>query len=229
MKKTVFSLAAFLFIFLSSISVIYACNNLGQGDQEVSKGKFTFASHFRNKFFGWEQNRFEITGQIEAINDGNILVNGQTIYIDFLQVRKFRQNGTLNVGDTVLVKGVIKDGKNYAEKITVIGKEDGKFSVKIKVLAFPGPSISPSPTPSSSPTPTPTESPTPTASPTPTESPIPTESPTPTPSESPSPTPSVSPSPTVAPNVSVEVKAVGPIEAVANFLQQIIDYLKGLL
>ena len=155
---------------------------------------------------------FKIRGRVESVSPGSFVVNGQTIYIDVTQVNKFTQKGILDVGDWVKVKGIVKDNKNYAEDINIIGEGQGRFMLKIKGL-FPSLSPSPSPTPSPSPSASPEVSPTPS----------PEASPSPTPSESPSPTP------TSSPNVLASVKAVGPIELVTQFLQQVLAYLQGLL
>ena len=95
-----------------------------------------------------ENNEFKISGQVESISDGSFVVSGQTIYIDFTQVGKFKQKGIIDVGDFVKVKGIVKDEKNYAEDINVIGEGQGRFMLKIKGLFT---SLSPSPSPSPSP------------------------------------------------------------------------------
>lgn len=156
-----------------------------------------------------ENNEFKISGQIESISGSSFVVDGQTIYIDLTQVSKFKQKGTMDVGDWVKVKGIVKDEKNYAEDINVIGEGQGRFMLKIKGLFT---SLSPSPSPSPSP------------------SASPEVSPTPTPSGSPSPTASASPSPSASPlGITVKVKTEGPIELVTAFLQQVLAYLQGLL
>ncbi|OGM58084.1 hypothetical protein A3E46_00520 [Candidatus Woesebacteria bacterium RIFCSPHIGHO2_12_FULL_46_16] len=218
MKKIALALTTLMLLF--SVSAVYAHDK--DKDRGEERNEVRFELRTENHEDGEdedEDNEFKIRGQVESIADGSFVVNGQTIYIDVTQVKKFKQKGILDVGDWVKVKGIVKDDKNYAEDINVIGEGQGQFMLKIKGLFgfLPTPSASPSPTPSSSASPTPEAS----------ASPTPESSASPTPSGSASPTPSVSPSPTTTARVSV--KAQGPIDLVTSFLQQVLAYLQGLL
>jgi len=213
MKKI--ALVLITLMLLSAVPVAYAHDK----DKDKEKGgvRFELTTENHEESDEDENSEFKIRGRVESVSDGSFVVNGQTIYIDVTQVNKFTQKGILDVGDWVKVKGIVKDNKNYAEDINVIGEGQGRFMLKIKGLFT---SSSPSPSPSASPSSSPESSP----------SPSPEASASPSPSGSPSPTASASPSPSASPlGITVKVKAEGPIELVTAFLQQVLAYLQGLL
>ncbi|MFZ5932543.1 MAG: DUF5666 domain-containing protein [Patescibacteria group bacterium] len=207
---------------LTAIPVVSAHDEDKDREREREELRLEVRSHNENG--DEEENEFEIKGEIESVGENSFVVNGQTILIDITQVGKFKQKGILKVGVMVKVEGVIINGNYYAAEIMTIGTGQGRFQIIIKEL-FPHCKPIRRPwifrwqrcvkglfTPSS-----PFPSPTPSASPTPESTPTV------------SPSPSVSPTPTATPIVEVKVKAVGPIELVISFLEQVLAYLQGLI
>ncbi len=154
------------------------------------------------------QSSFEIKGEIRSISGNSFTILGQTIVVDPSQVSEFKQKGILKVGNMAKVKGKIINGTKYAKEIKVIGQGQGRFKFEIKGIVLPAhssPSLSPSPSPSPSPTSDISESP------------------------SPSPSPSPEPSATPSANVAVKIKAIGSIDQVIEFLNQILSFLGNLI
>jgi hypothetical protein len=182
-------------------------------DREENENRFRL--HFKS-----DEDKFQILGTVESVGDSSFVVGGQTILIDISKTPKFKQVGSIDVGDNLIVKGIVIDGVNYAQKIVVAGEKAGAevLQFKIKGLSYAG-TPTPTPAPSTSPSPSPEASPT--ASPSPSASP--------TASPSPEASPTVSPSPTASPTIVVDVKAKGPIEVVKEFLAQVLAYLEGLV
>jgi hypothetical protein len=206
---------------LTAAPVVSACESGG------AAGNIRFASsrenreNWVNKFKIHLQNnkdKFQILGTVESVGDSSFVVGGTTILIDISKTPNFKQIGSIDVGDNVIVKGIVIDGVNYAQKIVVTGEKGEILQFKIKGLSYAG-TPTPTPTPSAIPSPTPEASPT--ASPSPSASP--------TASPSPEASPTVSPSPTASPIIVVDVRAKGPIEVVKEFLAQVLAYLEGLI
>lgn len=148
---------------------------------------------------------FEVMGEITSVSNTSFEIGGQTINIDPSKVSKFKQKGILEVGNMAKVEGVIADGEKFAEEIKLIGKGQGRFKFEIKGL-FSG-----SPEPSGSPSASPTSSP--------------------DASVEPGASPSVSPSasPAASSDIRVKIKAIGPIDEVITFLEQVLGFLGGLV
>lgn len=145
--------------------------------------------------------RFEIKGEITAISQNSFVVLGQSINIDPSKVSKFEQKGILMVGNIAKVEGIVINGTKFAQEINVIGTGQGKFKFEISGVL---PAVT-------TPTPTPTATPSTTIGPSPTPTATPTATPTP------------------SANVKVKIKAVGPLDQVISFIQQILSFLTNLV
>ncbi len=166
-----------------------------------------------------DEETFAIMGDIEAVGSSDFSVAGYSISIDPSQVSKYKQMGILEVGKTVKVKGIIKDGKKFATEVMVIGTGQGRY--KIEINNHSDSTSQPQPIPSALPT---TE-------------PLPTDFPstTATPSANPSPTASASAAPitdglptTLLEDVMVKLKTMGSIEQVTAFIDQIHSFFANV-
>lgn len=142
---------------------------------------------------------FEIRGEISSVSTNSFVIAGQTVNIDPSKVEKFKLKGILEAGNSAKVEGVVVDDVKYAKEIKLIGTGQGRFKFEINGVTF---SSSPSPSVSATPSASPDVSPSPDTSP------------------SPSPTPEVS--------ASVKIKAVGPVDKVISFLQQVLGFLGNI-
>jgi hypothetical protein len=254
MKTYLISMLAFLSTVSVGTPIVLACEKTDQ-KSEVSSNKIEKSKlkelglrllSFSNKpVLAKEQNKveingnkFEIMGSIDSVGTGTFTVAGVTVYVDPTAVPKLEQKGILKVGEKVKTEGLVKDGKNYAMEIMVIGTGQGKFKFEYKAR----PSTSPVPTASASPAPTTNPSAEPTSSPTPSGSPEPSNSPEP--SMSPSPSASASANPTASPEASesptpsnspetinsgnLEVRAVGVLEDIKTFFEQLMSFFKTI-
>jgi len=187
---------------------------------------------------------FEIDGLVENLFSNSMVVSGQTVYIDPLFVKEYKQKGIIIEGGRIKVKGIVKDSLKYVTEINMVGTGQGRYKVEYKSNSegSPLPTVQPSPTPEPTvnPTPVSTALPTPVTSPTP----EPTVNPTPLASASPSPLATVTPSPetdltsetetdvevrTLLEDLGVIIKMSGPAEKVQAFLEQIKSFFGDLL
>lgn len=148
-----------------------------------------------------DDSEFEVMGEITSVGGSSFVIAGQIVNVDPSKVEKFKQKGILEVGNKAKVEGIIVGDDKFAEEIKLIGTGQGRFKFEIRGLTF---LVSPSPTPSGTPSASPDVSPSPNASPSP------------------------SPSPSVSSNVKVKIKAIGPIDQVIAFLNQILSFLTGI-
>jgi hypothetical protein len=218
-----FAVILTLVFILTAAPVVSACESGGAAGNIRFASRQEIRENWVNKFKLHLQNnedKFQILGTVESVGDSSFVVGGQTVLIDISKTPNFKQIGSIDVGDNVIVKGIVIDGVNYAQKIVVTGEKGGAevLQFKIKGLSYAG-TPTPIPAPSASPSPSPETSPT--ASPSPSASP--------TASPSPEASPNLSPSPTASPTIVVDVRAKGPIEVVKEFLTQVLAYLEGLI
>lgn len=75
-------------------------------------------------------NTFEITGAVTAFSGGSVTIDGRTITINPSLVTNFEQEGTIEVGETIKVEGMVAaDGALLAREIKADGIEVEEASV----------------------------------------------------------------------------------------------------